>query len=896
MNRPLILCATARLAQTLRGAAPDGVQVWQTPPALTLAQWLAQLADEALLCGLASLPQALDPFAERLLWEQVISAAMTPGDSPLFDIQGMAASAGEAHALMRQWNLTFAGESCSDETRLFLVWQSEFLRRCQAGQWVDLLGQQLTVIGLIECGQLQIPLEIQFAGFDRDSLLETRLKKALRQRGVAVSDLPTGLSVVCNDVQVQAYTDPQAECEALAEWVAERLAANPAQRLGVVVPDLAGARDRLAFALEDKLHPALIRPAAAEVSRSFNLSLGRPLVDQFVVQAALELLALATAGKVEQGRLGALLNSPCWSAGVSEADGRAQLDAAMRSELAYFTRIPNLLRLGNRLAESGQICCSKTLADLTALQVAAEASGGRKRSLADWATHFREWLKAAAWPGERSLSSHEFQARRAFLETLDSLAALDAVLGKVSQQEAWRRLSQLCRQRVFQPETRGQPSIQVLGVLESAGLSFDALWVMGVSDDVWPPAPRPNPLLPPELLRAEHVAHASAEVELDFANRVQTRLLRSAPQIIFSHARGDGARLLRASPLLAGISLSDGAAPKPNSLAWQMAEAAAATGSEMEGVADALAPAVAEGEKVSGGTWLLRAQAICPAWGYFQFRLGAEAIEQAVEGLDPRARGTLVHGALEAFWRETKDSETLHAYSESGLQQAISAAVAQAITDFEQQRHQPLPVRFRQLENSRLERLLGLWLALEKQREVAFSVVACEQEAMVEIEKIRVKMFVDRIDQLADGRRVIIDYKTGATIDTKNWASERITEPQLPIYAALASPEPVAAVVFAKVLADKPAFSGIAEQTDLLPGVRALGDAREKRFDPELFTDWPALIEHWHDRLHAVALEVREGVAGVMVADSSALLYCPVLPLLRLAERQRLLSQQENEQ
>ena len=88
-----------------------------------------------------------------------------------------------------------------------------------------------------------------------------------------------------------------------------------------------------------------------------------------------------------------------------------------------------------------------------------------------------------------------------------------------------RDSSQLCRQRIFQPETRGQPAIQVLGVLESAGLSFYALWVMGMNDDLWPPAPRPNPLLPAELLRAAGAAHASAEVELDFARRVHGRLL-----------------------------------------------------------------------------------------------------------------------------------------------------------------------------------------------------------------------------------------------------------------------------------------------------------------------------------------------------------------------------------
>jgi len=80
-----------------------------------------------------------------------------------------------------------------------------------------------------------------------------------------------------------------------------------------------------------------------------------------------------------------------------------------------------------------------------------------------------------------------------------------------------RRLGQLCRQRLFQPETRGRPAIQVLGVLESAGLSFDGLWVMGMNDDQWPPPPRPNPLLPADVLRAAGASHASAEVELDFA-------------------------------------------------------------------------------------------------------------------------------------------------------------------------------------------------------------------------------------------------------------------------------------------------------------------------------------------------------------------------------------------
>ena len=55
--------------------------------------------------------------------------------------------------------------------------------------------------------------------------------------------------------------------------------------------------------------------------------------------------------------------------------------------------------------------------------------------------------------------------------------------------------------------------------------------------------------------------------------------------------------------------------------------------------------------------------------------------------------------------------------------------------------------------------------------------------------------------------------------------------------AALVNDE-VAAVVFAKVLPDKPGFAGIADEKDILPGVQGVGDDKQKIFDPAEFPDW----------------------------------------------------------
>ena len=882
MPEPLVLCATNRLAQSLRGEIVPGAVVWLTRQALTIGQWLGQLADEARIAGLADLPEPLDAFAERVLWEQSIAPSLAAA-GPLFDLPGMAATAAEAHALCRAWNLAPGGPALSDEARLFLEWQARFEERCRATGWLDAPGVERQVLGLIENGHFALPAAVAFAGFDRLTPFERRLADALAARGTAVEFCPPG-AVDRGSATVVACADPAAECAAAAAWAHERLASDPGARLAIVVPDLAAVREPLEFMLDDLLHPALIRPDGAEQPRRFNFSLGHPLAGEPLVRTAFALLSLAgERAKVDQARLSEILLAGGWTGADSEADGRARLDAAMRRDLPLFASPHSLLRHAARLTEDGETPCPATCNALAACLEVMDGAAGRRRA-GEWATVFRRALQAAGWPGERPLSSREFQAREAFAEVLAGMARLDALLGRIDATQAVRRLREICALRLFQPETRGRPAVQVLGVLESAGLRFDALWVLGMNDEQWPPAPRPNPLLPQQLQRAAGVARASAEVELDFARRVHQRLLHSAPAIRFSYARADGNRALRPGPLLAGLAVQEDSGVPAERLAADLARAAPGG---LVAIADAAAPPVADGEKVGGGSWLLRAQAICPAWAFFQYRLGAEAMETPVEGLDAAARGTLVHAALEAFWKATGGSRGFAMLDSAGLAHAIAQAVDSGLGEFERVRRTPLAPRFRRLEADRLAQLLAAWLAVDTAREHEFTVIACEQEADFDVEGIRVRMVVDRIDEIA-GQRVIIDYKTGRSVDTRNWADARITEPQLPIYAALVGG--VAGVAFAKVLPDTPGFAGITAEPGLLPGVRGLGEDKQKTFDHERFPDWPALVAHWDARLRAIAREVKDGAAGVVFADDKALRYCEVLPALRLAERRRLLA------
>jgi exodeoxyribonuclease-5 len=955
----LILCATSRLAQSLRwqhdrAQAAAGAAQWPTLNTTTVAQWFATLAEAALLRGKAEgllQRRVLDAFQESLLWEQVITDSIPDYATSFFDVPGMAATAAEAHELMVVWGVVPHGDDGSDETREFLRWRKKYLDLCSRQGLLDAAQWNEAVLALVGSGTLQLPREVQFAGFDNITPQERRLKALLAEQGVAVAEWQASTSAP-SALEIRLLPEADAERRAVAQWAAAHLARNPAVQLGIVVPNLGKARDAIESALDDALHPALLRPSQVEAPRNYNFSLGKPLTQHPLIAVALELIELTCgSGEVEQSRIGELLRHPCWSAAINEADARAKLEAAMREKLPATTSVGRVLSFAQWFARDDEIeppassvrgepvepwtapydgpALSATrsstgsdrtegeersanaetklrlpqlLANLAAIETTRRE--WKKKTLpSEWASRIRQLLRAAGWPGERSLSSHEFQARQAFIDELNKLAALDGIVdgtqGAISARAAHRRLTQLCNAHVFQAETTNEPQLQVVGMLEAGGMHFDALWVMGMTDDVWPPAPRPNPLLPAEMQRAASAPNSSAQAQLAFANSIHQRLLQCAPDITFSFARMEGATELRPSPLLAPYlenllqpvrpELVEGHAGfdrlSPNGIGGGLRANGEVWAAPID---DSVAPPVKEGEHVHGGTGLLKAQAICPAWAYFRYRLGAKKLQTPVEGLDAAARGSIVHEALRSFWVTNESSSRLRAMSDADRNAAIDNAVDDALIEYDDEhRAAPLPPVFRKLERERLQRLLANWLAVELQREQPFSVVSCEESIKVDIEGIVCNLQIDRIDELQDGRRIVIDYKTGAVAGYKSWAEMRITDPQLPIYAAIAQTnQTTSAVAFAKVQLDDSTFLGIASDDGLLPRVPGV-DSRDGRkvFSADEFADWQAVLAHWRSSIQEIALEVKYGTAAVIVADAADLRYCDVLPILRLAER-----------
>lgn len=440
--------------------------------------------------------------------------------------------------------------------------------------------------------------------------------------------------------------------------------------------------------------------------------------------------------------------------------------------------------------------------------------------------------------------------------------------------DAVSRLRRLARESLFQPEGGSEAPIQISGPLEAGGQLYDALWVLGVTDEVWPPAARPNPLLPIALQKACGLPHASPEREAAYYRALHERLLASAPEILFSSSQRDGERELRPAPLIRTLPCVELPA------IGQRAPGNLIACAETESLDDTSATPVDPGTSPAGGTAILREQASCPFQAFVHFRLEASRLEEPGPGLDPRSRGTLTHRALELLWQQVGSHARLVALGEEVLRRHIAEAVAIALA--EEHSDTGLQQHFNDIEQQRLERLLWRWLEFEKQRE-PFTVEEIEAGLEIELAGLRLSLRADRCDRLEDGRRVIIDYKTGRRISPR-WTTEHLEEPQLPLYA-IASGEQPAAAVLAWANNRKPELTGLAEENTHLPGVR--------QYDG----DWNDLLAQWRASLTTTAAGFMQGHAAVDPADPArSCTWCDYRGMCRIDEHLAILGESDDDQ
>jgi probable DNA repair protein len=543
---------------------------------------------------------------------------------------------------------------------------------------------------------------------------------------------------------------------------------------------------------------------------------------------------------------------------------RARLDARLRKRAEPVVTLERLVRmvdgapaLGRTLAAYGEFRRSRLFG--------ARAPG-------EWARAFSEALSVLGFPGERGLDSAEYQTLKKWHEVLARFARLDRVVAKTGFADALARLARMAAETLFQPETPDVP-VQVLGVLEAAGLTFDHLWVMGLADEAWPAPAHPNPFLPLGLQRAAGVPNSSPLAALERARELTAGWLACAGEVVLSHPRREADRDLAPSPLVA--HLAESALPLPEYGTWRDAIHRAA---KLEHIPDAIAPALAPTDAPRGGAGVVKDQAACPFRAFAVHRLGAEGIEAPHTGLDPLERGTLVHRVLASAWRKLGTRRSLDEIDAADLDAALAAAAEEAVASQRRDRPTTLAGRFAAIERARLVRLAKAWLEHERARS-DFTVLAVEDRREIGIGPLKLAVRLDRVDETPAGR-IVIDYKTGRP-SVASMLGERPEEPQLPLYLTAAEPD-AAAVAFAQVRAGEMKFVGLAREEGVLPGARTPPEAGRSGAE----ATWEKQVTFWRAELERLAGGFASGDARVAPKrPAHTCRGCGVRPLCRIDER-----------
>jgi probable DNA repair protein len=838
--------AAARLAADER--------VWPSADVLPYAAWRHREAERRAALDPTHWPRILSAGEEWYLWREC--AAEVAGELALLDTGALAESLARASELAAEYALAPAGAAAPGEAGLYARAQRRFTERLRSLE-------ATTVTAITERLRTSSAADTPLAcGFEAATPL-LRSLALVREPGAAE----------CAPHKVRP-ADPAEELSAIAGWCRERLAADPAARLLVILPGHEGVRERLAALIRQALVPesvATTRAGAAAVA----VEGGPALSAAPLPKHALTTLNFLAGRELELAELSRWLLAPFW----------AQPDAFARAKLALNLRQRALARLDLRGLSGALQLVPRALQgvarelDATLRRAAAALEDGTT-SPRGWSERAREALARLRWPGAGERDGAHWQTLMRWHELLEDFGQLSGSLPMLSRARALQLLEALAARTAYRPADE-DVAVTVSAALADPVVRYEGIWVAGLSADAFPQPVTPEPFLPLAAQLAAGVPQATSSGRREQAERLLRAWRAATDELVFSLPRHGGDLELAESPLLAPVPQVHAGALEP----WLPARLQRAR--LTESLSDEHGTPWRAAEPLPG-TRTLVLQNQCPFRAYAELRLGALAPESADLGIAADQRGLLLHAALEWLWNELKSQAALAAQSPPALASLIARSVAQArqtLAARVPQRRRTRRVADTQLEMfaqvppalarecRRAERLIGSLLDLERAR-APFHVVATEFASELALGGARMRLRLDRVDALGDGRRVILDYKSGRRAGA-DWYGERPSHPQLLGYLA-ALGAGVCALANVHVNAREIAFAGIAEADGILPRVKSV------RARPEV-PDWQAQQQRWRATLERLIGEFLAGDARVDPV-AGACSFCHVIDICRIRE------------
>ena len=901
-----LITATPRLSREIveawnRRQLQNGLTVWDTPDVLPYPSWVErtwkrlrahsgnrQIQPEVVLSSSQS----------RRLWKKIIHRDIQSNSedtAPLWNINATVRSAMEAWRICQQWSIDCAdfGDSCLPDHHSFSGWAEAYRSYCHQRQWLDPHQLPGHIVTCIKQDRQPCLPSLVWVGFDHLTPAQENLIQSLRTAGIQVNLLKPD-AYVAPQKQYREFDSGRDQWRAAAQWAKCILERNPNRRIAIVTPDLAPSRRDIELEFTRALCPASITRPEKYYDRPFHIALGRQLASYPVIRSAINLLSLFTEKSVRFEAIACMLTDP-WTRGAArEMPRRHQLAYRYRRKFAHEIKVCDAWRRISKDASKGDP--PKPAPELARIFRQLEPLlqyAGQKKPCSGWVGTFTQWLDGFGWPGDEPLGSVEYQVVRAFRKEILNLATLDLVESRVTLAEALSILNERLSAQPFEPES-AKVGIEIMGILESAGIRFDAVWFGDLNEKEWPPRLNKNPFIPATLQVQAGYFKADFGLNHAHAGDLQRQLTRQCREIVFSRPRFEEEVEQSPSPLVSWPDPSSDAAALEPSLFERYRQYRPA----LEVFEDPIGLPVAD-PKIRGGMAVIKDYSDCPFRSYAIHRLGAKEYEYPQPGLDAMGRGALIHEILERIWRQIETLANLRALAQGEFERLIERVIDNC--NQSAVRKSGLGAGFHEAQARWLKDLIRQWCEVELARNHDFRAIAIEKEYLLKLGGLELSFKVDRIDRLADGSFILIDYKTGMTHGLSNWVGERPRQPQLPLYALALLADyghetPVEAMVYGRVRHADCGYHGIAIEHEFVEAGNRQGKSQGKpqvtplpqalkglrnKIPPSSRSE---LLDYWKVQLERIARSFAAGRAEVDPRESTVCRNCNLTGLCRRHE------------
>jgi ATP-dependent helicase/nuclease subunit B len=825
---------------------------WQQPAVLSLSAWFQQTWALARRRVGKRVPALLTPAQERLLWQRVIQRS----EAEVLDTAATARAAASAVRTVVEWQISFDDPAWSEHDDALALrrwaWNARVL--CEEQSWILGTDSWTRMADWMDSQVSRNP--IVFAGFGTPVPALRSLASNLKNIGFEVEFAePVRLQSEIACIRCESVED---EFELAARWARARLEETPAASLAILIPNLTGKLGPVKRAFAGVFRPAsALEPVSlkkASEASIFHIHCGERLREFPVIAAGLALLDLALP-QIPMASISLALNSPYIGGSRKESSNRALADARLRR-----LREVELTLSAVEWATRDCAFLAKTWPKLRCIlkgmpEGSAEAS--------EWSRFITELLSAVGWPGDDDLTTLEQDAIEQWQQVLSAFASL----GFVQQEFTWEEALYHLRLLAAADGPTSGDSFSPIQILEPGGawpFRFDQAWVLGAGEADWPPAEFPSSFIPLSLQRAAELPTATPAVRRESALAFTADMRRIANTLYLSFSATTAATPSVLSPLFLDVkecNRGDLHVWNGKLVLQQIVPV------KLEEIEDAQGPPVLKDAPVAGGTHLLKSQSACPFQAFARWRLLADSVDEAVFSFDQRDRGSFLHEALALVWDEIVTLERLRSLPDSELLAIVKHSAEAALSS--DKVATPFREQLRMAEAERLTHVIRRWLEVEMKRETDFKVLTTEKTTDVQISRLPMRLRADRIDQLDNGKLVIIDYKSGRP-KQGDLDGPRPNEPQLLVYAATLGAD-VDGLYFAKLRPREEA---------------AIGYGRQAHFGNECEVpdrEWGAQLQEWSRTVHKLARDFETGYAPVD-PRKDACTYCEMKPICRIAE------------